>query len=120
MFSWCKCLIVSLVFYLFSKILNASVTRMGTGTRMRTRTWNTEVSRIALCTSCSRTENKKSFGSVFYFFCKAIVYTETLCGGLQKLVITKLNTGKQNVNLVNTYKTILVAFYNPYKFQKTF
>ena len=30
----------------------------------------------------------------------------------------KLNTGKHNVNLVNTYKTILVAFYNPYKFQK--
>ena len=49
-----------------SKNLNASVTCMGTGTRMRTRTWTTEVSRIALCTSCSSTENKKSFGSVFH------------------------------------------------------
>ena len=47
--------------------LNASVTRICTGTRMRMRTWTTEVSRIALCTSCRRTENKKSFGSVFHF-----------------------------------------------------
>ena len=45
-----------------SKNLNVSVTRIGTGT------WTTEVSGIALCTSCSRTENKKSFGSLFHFF----------------------------------------------------
>ena len=60
-----------------SKNLNASVTRMGTGTRMRTRTWTTEVSRIALCTSCSRTENKKSFGSVFHFSGKQLYIKKT-------------------------------------------
>ena len=27
----------------------------------------------------------------------------------------QLNTGKHNVNVVNTYETILVAFYNPFK-----
>ena len=57
-----------------SKYLNASVTRMGTGTRMRTRTRTTELSRIALCTSCSRTENKKSFGSVFLFLESNCIY----------------------------------------------
>ena len=57
-----------------SKNLNASVTRMGTGTRRRTRTWTTEVSRITLCTLCSRTEKKKSFGSVFHFSGKQLLY----------------------------------------------
>ena len=64
-----------------SKNLNATVTRMGTGTHMRTRTWATEVSRIALCTSCSRTENKKSFGSVSHFSRKQFYIKKTLCGG---------------------------------------
>ena len=59
--------------------------RMGTGTRMRTRTWTTEVSRIALSTSCSRTENKKSFGSVFHFSRKQLYIQKTLCGGLPKI-----------------------------------
>ena len=62
-----------------SKNLNANVTRMGTGTRMRTRTVTTEVSRIAasLCTSCSRTENKKWFGSVFHFPGKQLYIKKT-------------------------------------------
>ena len=60
-----------------SKNLNASVTRMGTGTRMRTRTWTTEVSRIALCTSCSCNENKKSFGSAFHFSGKQLYIKKT-------------------------------------------
>ena len=70
-----------------SKNLNASVTSMGTGKRIRTRTWTTEMSRIALCTSCSRTENKKSFGSVFHFSGKQLYIQKTLCGGLQKNAI---------------------------------
>ena len=61
-----------------SKNLNASVARMGTGTRMRTRTWTTEVSRIALCTLCSRPKNKKSFGSVFHFSGKQLYIKKTL------------------------------------------
>ena len=60
-----------------SKNLNASVPRMGTGTRMRTRTWTTAVSRIALCTSCSRTENKRSFGSVFHLSGKQLFIKKT-------------------------------------------
>ena len=60
---------------------------MGTGTRMRTRTWTIEVSRIALCTSCGRTENKKSFGSAFHFSGKQLYIQKTLCGGLQKFAI---------------------------------
>ena len=60
-----------------SKNLNASVTRMGTGTRMRTRIWTTEVSRIALCTSCNSNENKKSFGSVFHFSGKQLYIKKT-------------------------------------------
>ena len=60
-----------------SKNLNACVTRMGTGTCMRMRTWTTEMSRIALCTSCSRTENKKSFGSVFHFSGKHLYIKNT-------------------------------------------
>ena len=62
-----------------SKNLNASVTRIGTGTRMRMRTWTTDVSRIhvALCTSCSRTEIKKSFGSIFHFSGKQLYIKKT-------------------------------------------
>ena len=60
---------------------------MGTGTCMRTRTWTIEVSRIAHCTSCSRSENKKSFGSVFHFSGEQLDIQKTLCDGLQKFAI---------------------------------
>ena len=32
----------------------------------------------------------------------------------------KLNAGERIFNLANTYKTILVAFYNNFEFQNTF
>ena len=51
-----------------------NLTRMGTGTRMHTRTWTAEVSRVAVC---SRTENKKSFGSVFNFSEKQLFIKKT-------------------------------------------
>ena len=96
---------------------------------MRTRTWTTEVSKIALCTSCSRIENKKSFGSVFHFSGKQLYihrkryvvdYKKSRFSAKISSFTQKLNTGKHNFSLVNTYRTILVAFYNPYKFQKIF
>ena len=44
--------------YGFLENFNASVTRTRTGTRTGTGTWTTEVTAIALCTSCSRAKNQ--------------------------------------------------------------